>query len=128
MIYLGHTEQSGRLTGVKEIASQIKSPEAFTAKILQQLVKNNLLDSVRGPNGGFALKASKKSVTLSEIVIAIDGDGMMKNCVLGLEECSASHPCAVHHQFVALRKQFSGILLTTTIEQVADQLPKLFPS
>jgi Rrf2 family iron-sulfur cluster assembly transcriptional regulator len=123
MIYLSHKEQIGSLIGVKEIAAQIKSPEAFTAKILQQLVKHGVLDSLRGPGGGFQLKDISKKTTLAEIVVAIDGDGMIKNCVLGLYECSQERPCTLHHQFVALRNQFSEVLLSTTIKEVADNHP-----
>jgi len=36
-----------------DIAEEIDSPTAFTAKILQQLVKNKVIHSIKGPHGGF---------------------------------------------------------------------------
>ncbi len=39
--------------GVGEIAKEIEAPEAYTAKILQTLTKNKLLDSMKGRGGGF---------------------------------------------------------------------------
>ena len=41
MIYIAANEQEGQRTGLKEVTEAIGSPEAFTAKILQQLVKND---------------------------------------------------------------------------------------
>ena len=63
MIYIAGNEEEGRRTGVKEITEAIHSPEAFTAKILQQLAKAGLLDSYKGPSGGFVL-AKKPSIRM----------------------------------------------------------------
>ena len=119
MIYLAAQLQEDRLVGLKEIAQAIDSPTAFTAKITQQLVKSKLLQSQRGPTGGFQLRPSKP-VTLLEVVTAIDGEGIFKQCVLGLEECSASHPCPIHHKFKAVRDHLAGVLATTTIEEAKE--------
>lgn len=119
MIYIKASEQSGKHVGLKEIASQIKSPEAFTAKVLQQLVKGGLLESVRGPQGGFMMADSDREIKLMDVVRLFDGDGMIRSCVLGLEDCSSEKPCAVHHQFVALREQCSHVLMNTRLDEVA---------
>jgi DNA-binding IscR family transcriptional regulator len=71
------------------------------------------------------MKYSKKTITLANVVIAIDGDGMLKNCVLGLDVCSNEHPCAVHHQFVALRNQFTNVLEDTSVVDVVNHLAKM---
>ncbi len=62
-------------TSLKEIALEIASPEAFTAKILQNLVKNKIISSIKGPSGGFFISIDKISeIKLQEIVFAMDGD------------------------------------------------------
>lgn len=117
MIHLASTEDQGQLIGLKDIAKAIDSPEAFTAKILQQLVKNDLLLSLRGPSGGFKLRKNLP-IHLIEIVSAIDGPGIIKNCVLGLEKCSDEHPCPVHDKFLAIRNHLTGVLNTTTLDDL----------
>ena len=114
MIYIAGNEQGGRRTGVKEISESINSPEAFTAKILQQLVKAGLLSSYKGPTGGFELAPNKK-IKLVDIVKAIDGNKLLENCVLGLETCSSKNPCPVHFRFVEIREQLNETLLSTDI-------------
>ncbi|WP_420578259.1 RrF2 family transcriptional regulator [Ekhidna sp.] len=114
MIYIAGNEQEGRRTGVKEISEAINSPVAFTAKILQQLVKNELLVSFKGPTGGFELAGSRE-IKLVDIVRAIDGNKLMENCVLGLETCSGENPCPVHFKFIVIREQLNETLLATEI-------------
>ena len=113
MIYIAGNEQEGRRTGVKEISEAIKSPEAFSAKILQQLVKSDLLVSYKGPTGGFELKDNK--IKLVDIVRAIDGNKLMEDCVLGFETCSGKNPCPVHFRFIEIREQLNETLLSTEI-------------
>ena len=120
MIYLSSVQERGELAGLKDISGAIDSPEAFTAKILQKLVHAGLLESVRGPHGGY--KVIGKETNLLEIVSAIDGDGIVTKCVLGLAECSESHPCPAHDKFIAVRDHLSGILTTTYLGQLQGGL------
>lgn len=79
---------------LKEIAEEIDSPVAFTAKILQLLSKNKIVDSVKGAYGGFEIdREQMDKLKLSQIVDAIDGDKIYAGCGLGLKECNADKPC-----------------------------------
>lgn len=118
MIYIAANEQEGKRTGLKEVTEAIGSPEAFTAKILQQLVKNDLLLSFRGPTGGFILN-DKKEIRLHDVVVAIDGTHVIDDCVLGLNECSNENPCPVHDKFLLVRNQLTDTLLSTKVKDDA---------
>lgn len=123
MIYIAANEEEGKRMGVKEVAEAIDSPEAFTAKILQLLAKHGLVDSFKGPTGGFSL-IQDRSITLREVVLAVDGDKLMEQCVLGLDECSGANPCPVHHKFVAIREQLESGLLSTNLKD--EELMKYY--
>jgi Rrf2 family protein len=118
MIHLTVRDKEGR-AGLAEIADAIASPKAFTAKILQLLTRAGLLDSVRGPGGGFSV-VGKEDITLNQIVKAIDGDGVMVGCVLGFRECNEQRPCPVHHRFGPVRDFLSGTLSTTTLREIRE--------
>ncbi len=118
MIYIAANEQEGKRTGLKEVTEAISSPEAFTAKILQQLVKNDLLLSFRGPSGGFILN-DKKEIRLHDIVVAIDGTHLLNDCILGLNECSSANPCPVHDKFLLVKNQLTESLLSTRVNDEA---------
>lgn len=116
MIYLCSVEEEQKLAGLKDVARAIDSPTAFTAKILQKLVRAQLLESLRGPSGGF--KVVTRQISLLEVVNAIDGDRLVTGCVLGLKECSGIHPCPVHDKFMAVRDHLNGVLSTTYLKDL----------
>ncbi|MHC4221026.1 MAG: RrF2 family transcriptional regulator [Planctomycetota bacterium] len=57
----------------QRISKEYNIPIAYLLKIMQQLVRANVLTSKRGPRGGFSLARSPKSITMLEIVEAVDG-------------------------------------------------------
>ncbi len=120
MIYLATLPDGLERSGLKEISFAINSPEAFTAKILQTLVKENLLISVKGPHGGFEISEEGRKAPLYRIVQVIDGDSIFTGCALGLQVCSEKHPCAVHHKFKAIRDHLTGMMMTTTLTDMAQ--------
>lgn len=119
-----HCCKEGKV-GLKEIANEIDSPIAFTAKILQVLVKNNIIKSSKGVGGGFMIsKDELKNIKLSDIVIAIDGDSVFLRCGLGLSNCSEDHPCPVHEKFKFVKKDLIYMLEHTTLEELSLGIKK----
>lgn len=122
MIYMASLPSPSERAGLKDIAKAIDSPEAFTAKILQSLVKDNLLTSIKGPHGGFTLLGNPEEIYLAQIVQSIDGEDLFVGCALGFKNCSETHPCPVHHKFKAIRDHLTGMLLTTSLKDVAERV------
>lgn len=119
-IYIAMHSGNGQRSGLKDIAKKINSPEAFTAKILQQLAKNNIIISIKGPNGGFEIDQKRlHTLKLAEIVEAIDGDSIYKGCGLGLKNCSETHPCPVHYKFKAIREDLRKMLANTNVYELS---------
>lgn len=120
-IYLA--QRPDRRAALKEIAAAIGSPKAFTAKILQDLARGKIVESLRGPAGGYMLAVSEEgSVRLGRIVEIIDGDGIYRNCGLGLRDCNAEKPCPLHDRFMAIREDLRNMLETTGIDELAAGL------
>ena len=119
-IYIALNSYDGIRVSLKEIAKEINSPEAFTAKILQELVRHKIINSVKGAHGGFQIeKENISSIKLAQIVNAIDGDSIYHGCGLGLDVCDANHPCPVHDQFITIRNELKEMLENTNLEQLA---------
>ncbi|HEY8402256.1 MAG TPA: Rrf2 family transcriptional regulator, partial [Cytophagaceae bacterium] len=119
-IYIAVQSNQGNRVSLKDIAKEIDSPEAFTAKILQQLARNNIIDSVKGPTGGFEIEPKKlEKIKLSQIVSAIDGDSIYKNCGVGLKECSEKKPCPVHDKFKKIRNELRKMLESTNLQELS---------
>ncbi|HLS29934.1 MAG TPA: Rrf2 family transcriptional regulator [Flavobacteriaceae bacterium] len=119
-----HSLQNKR-TRLKEIAKEIEAPEAFMAKVLQKLVKHNILLSSTGPKGGFYIEPEKiKSTKLIQIVRAIDGDKIFVGCALGLPKCDENHPCPVHDNFKEIRDSLTEMLSTMDVGEMATNVDK----
>ncbi|MBU2947757.1 RrF2 family transcriptional regulator [Zobellia uliginosa] len=114
--YIALKSLEGTRVSLKEIAEKIDSPVAFTAKVLQQLSKNHIVDSVKGAAGGFQIaKANIDQVKLSQIVYAIDGNKVYEGCGLGLKKCNSNEPCPVHDKFVQIRADLKNMLESTSL-------------
>lgn len=124
-IYIAEQSQLDRKVGLKEVAEAIESPVAYTSKILQKLSRNLIINSDKGPTGGFSVDMNKlDKIKLSTIVMAIDGDGVYVGCGLGLKKCNEKKPCPVHNQFKSIREELKNMLENTTVRTLADDLEK----
>lgn len=115
MIFIAQNNEENSRVSLKEIAGEIKSPVAFTAKIMQILTREGLLISGRGAAGGFSLAAPAKKISLAQIVNAIDGNHVFTGCGLGLDKCDATKPCPVHDQFAVIRDDLARMLHSTNL-------------
>ncbi|MFV0145755.1 Rrf2 family transcriptional regulator [Empedobacter falsenii] len=122
VIYIAQQTKDGNRVGIKDVARGIDSPEYFIAKILQEMVRKNLLQSTKGPNGGFHLDEKDMKNSLAVIVRHFDGDKIFSGCALGLKRCSEKNPCPLHQQFKEIRNTLKQLLETTTINQLVEKL------
>lgn len=122
MIYLATHVDKGYKINIRDLAAAIDSPEPFTAKIMQTLSKQNLVSSLKGPNGGFFLTEEQSIIPLMNIVQAIDGLGSINSCGLGLRSCSNLNPCPIHTEFSHIRNGFAQLLKENTIARLAIEL------
>jgi Rrf2 family iron-sulfur cluster assembly transcriptional regulator len=119
-IFIASQSEEGHRTNLNEIAAAINSPVAYTAKILQNLAKSNIIESTRGAHGGFEIVSAKiKEITLYQIIMSIDGNEIEKKCVLGLDKCSSKNPCPFHHKYLSIRENTIKTLKSTSLEELA---------
>jgi Rrf2 family protein len=122
VFFIAKRSNEGQKTGIKEIAENIGSPDPFLAKILQNLRREGLLQSNKGPNGGFYLDEEGLRRPLADIVAAIEGDEIFTGCGMGLSYCSEEKPCPLHNEFKKVRNQITEMLYKITIGQFNEQL------
>ncbi|WP_020571002.1 RrF2 family transcriptional regulator [Neolewinella persica] len=119
---IGRASKEDRKVGIKEICRLAKTPESFTAKIMQNLVRRGILDSQKGPAGGFYISKDLDSITLYDIVEAIDGTGVFVSCGLGLAHCDASRPCPLHDKFASVRQELKAMCKSNTLNDLLSGL------
>lgn len=122
VLFIAQKSKDGDKVGIKDIAKGIDSPEHFIAKILQNLSKQGLVQSAKGPHGGFFLDKSNLRYSLADVVKAIDGDKLFSGCGLGLKVCSETKPCPIHHEFKKIREDISAMLENAKLGEFNEAL------
>ncbi|MBK6936501.1 MAG: Rrf2 family transcriptional regulator [Chitinophagaceae bacterium] len=106
VVYLASKYQSGQKAGIKEIAEFIDASEHTVGKMLQVLVKESVINSTKGPNGGFFISLKQMNQPIINIVESVDGKEVFRQYNLKFNKCSSSHPCPIHNDYKSVRDLF----------------------
>ena len=122
VIYLSSKSIDGDKVGIKEIAEQINASEHTIGKTLQILVRQGIINSAKGPTGGFFIDKKQLTQPILKIVETIEGKDVFKECGLGLSKCSATHPCPIHNEYKVAREMIEKIFREKKIKHLCDNV------
>lgn len=120
VIYLASKSAAGEKAGIKETAVHINASEHTVGKILQILARHGLINSLKGPSGGFFINEIQQEQSISSIVEAIEGKEIFKECGLGLSQCNATHPCPIHNEYKVARDLIERLFRENKIKDLSD--------
>ncbi len=123
MAYLARSAPDKRVQ-VQEIAEAEDIPAPFLAKVLQKLAHSNVVNSFKGPGGGFSLNRPAREINLYEIFRVVDGVEDLDRCAVGLAECNDFAPCPLHDTWKAVRVHLLQYLKKTTLEEMASAVER----
>lgn len=122
VIYLASQPLSNGKTGIKKISSDLDLPTPFLAKILQQLAKQKILSSSKGPHGGFSLLKDPKKISVLDIVNSIDGNDIFTNCIMHNGSCESvgkdKKTCPLHEDYAKTREDLINLFSNKTIYEL----------
>jgi Rrf2 family protein len=116
------TQNSDKFMPINQIAEALDISFHFLTKILQLLTQQNIMKSYRGPNGGIALAKAPEDIFISDIIKAIDGDDLFKECILGLPGCGELQPCPMHDEWGNIRAQITYMFNKTSVGEMAERI------
>lgn len=87
---MGLIAQSKEALNAFQIAEMTGFSRHHISKVLQQLVKYNMLSSIRGPKGGFLLNRKAEDINLLEVYSVIEGVPQSHQCSIKCENCPFS--------------------------------------
>ncbi|PQJ33698.1 transcriptional regulator [Salinibacter sp. 10B] len=120
LLYLSAEEGEGYVS-LREISKRLDISFAFLGKIFQSLNESELTTSRRGPSGGVALARDPTTITLYEVVVALDGEELFTECVLGLPGCGEQEPCPLHQSWAQQRDQLELLFRRATLAETAQE-------
>jgi Rrf2 family protein len=96
LISLNHINRDGscKPISVRQISDNYNIPFELLAKILQKLSKFNILDSIKGPKGGYKLKPDYENLTLIEFIEILEGPFGITECLVDVQ-CNQLSNCNI---------------------------------
>lgn len=102
----------------RRMAEEWAIPPRFLPHVLRRLANAGLIVPVIGRNGGYRLARDPATITLLEVVTAIEGLPDNQTCVLRASQCQADGHCLVHEAFFAAQARFLDELAARTLTTV----------
>ena len=110
-------------TSAREIAEQYDIPVELMAKVLQVLARRGLLTSHQGTRGGYTLSKSSSSISVADIIQAIDGPLTVTACSTDDEGCEQFMKCNVRDPLWRIKDRIISALETVTLAEIASEVP-----
>ncbi|AYG04616.1 RrF2 family transcriptional regulator [Gryllotalpicola protaetiae] len=117
---------------VARLAELYDVSPTYLAKHLQSLAADGLIESVRGKRGGYRLTRSAESITVLDVVRAIEGDGaafvcteirQRGPCAAAAEDCQRA--CSIARVMIAAEEAWRSALRDVSIRDVADDVDRV---
>lgn len=105
---------------IRTVSNELSIGFSFLTKVLQELNDAGLLTSKRGRGGGVALTRPPSDISIYDIVVALEGDELFNECVLGLPGCGEAEPCPLHDHWTDERERMETKFRETTLTEVPD--------
>lgn len=102
------------------ISERQKISLSYLEQLFGKLRRNKIVESVRGPGGGYYLARPGNSISIAEIVIAVDEPLDATKCG-GKANCNGeNHPCITHDLWMGLNESILDYLQAVTLQQLVD--------
>jgi Rrf2 family iron-sulfur cluster assembly transcriptional regulator len=121
ILYVALRSEDQKRIQVDEIAKELSAPKHFLGKIMNRVVKEGVLNSTKGPYGGFSINTSTLNTLLIKIIGITDGIDQFSECVIHLGKCDPLKPCPLHSQLVNARESLLDTFSNTRIADLLNQ-------
>jgi Rrf2 family protein len=110
-----------KLYRADEIYEQLNIPERYLKRLLTDLSKTRLMESVQGNRGGFRLNKNPEKISLLDIVNATESHPDKSLCFFGFRECKfGKTKCYMHEKWISIIKEIEKLLKSTKLSDLTD--------
>jgi Rrf2 family protein len=126
LIAMMHMSSRGtnRLTTARELSLAYHIPSELMGKVLQNLSKKGLITSVQGIKGGYKLNKPLKSITLKEILQALEGPFKIVNCMNKKNEtfCDQHLNCTIKNPMGIIQSRIEKMFDELNLQEIESEL------
>ena len=114
-------QDAGSVVTLSALSERQNISLAYLEQLFSKLRRGGLVESLRGPGGGYRLSRPAEDISIAEVMAAVDEPVKMTRCMS--EEdigCTGSNRCLTHDLWRALGDQIVGFLGSITLQDVVD--------
>lgn len=104
----------------RELADSLRIPYPYLSKLMQQCARLGLVGASRGRRGGYWLEPGAGAMTILDLMAAINGERLDRECLLGLKDCADDSACVVHCEWKPVKDGMFALLKDQTLGQLAE--------
>jgi Rrf2 family protein len=110
----------GEIVRTGDLTASTGVPRAYLAKIVQALARAGLVVTRQGPRGGVALPQDPATITLRQMVEAVEGPVRLNRCLVRAGACPRDRFCAVHPVWARIQAVLVRELDAVTVRDLAE--------
>lgn len=118
MIDLG-LRYGGQPVALAEISARQRISLSYLEQLFGRLRRHRIVDSVRGPGGGYKLSRPLDQLSVADIILAVDEPIDATQCG-GKENCQDEHKCLTHDLWANLNSHIYDYLRGISLRQLVD--------
>ena len=119
MLDLALNGSAGPVT-VQDVSTRQGIPGAYLEQLFARLRRGGLIESVRGPGGGYVLCHETDAVSISDVLVAV-GEGVDATRCHGAADCQEGTQCLTHDLWSELSDQIDGFLRGITLAGLVER-------
>ena len=120
LTYMANKEES-ELVNATELSDTLFISYKFLTKIMTDLVKADMVASIRGREGGYRLKRKSSDIKVNDILKLFKDDIKDEQCILGIGFCNGIQKCALHNQWMEPKLLMQKMFRESSLKDIADQ-------
>ncbi len=112
---------NGNYSTARDISMHYEIPYELVAKVLQQLVKKNIITSYQGVRGGYLLVKTPDQISLMEIISAIEDNYQITNCMnekSSQKDCSHFECCMIRDPLIKVQREIDKVFQNMKVNQI----------
>ncbi len=121
MMYLAVQPDYSVPVSSADLADTMGIPYRFLRKIVLKLIRANLVSSRRGKGGGLTIAVPPEEISLYQIMMAVDPNGISLNqCIEDESRCARSYFCGLHAALKEVQQVFDAKLQSIMLSSIAQ--------
>ncbi len=120
VVYMSMQDE-GSIVVIPEVAREMDVPVGFLARIFQSLSRAGIVISHRGKKGGYSMARKPETVTLCDVIEAVEGDIKLNLCLDGYNACDRMGFCGIRKELAKVQEDLIASLKKTNFAELAVQ-------